>query len=538
MSEEIKPTGVKTYVLSSLSVQLLLLPVLMTLLFLISGSLLAKIGADAGEDTYPLIQWAVAFIGSLLVGGATGYVFSSYKKTISSKVKYIAAMLPIAYACLFAVLLLLFSNENYNSGLWGLYVFKNPLFFIIDIVLHFTGSPWLMVVVELMAYTGFLLGVVLQSALIRQVSSIKTTFTVKAFVAASCAIAILACSLTSKHVITNGYIALAHGENTMKNELTEHELFDMAPFKENNGLAKLSHPASLQFTELEEMPRLDGATAAYPVYASFVQAVYTGLGDYYDANKEDASKEDYLAFVASEMYPYSIVKNSKTSEAYERLIRGDTDIIFVAEPSRQHFEAIQAKGDEFVLTPVANEAFVFFANVKNPVEQLTVQQIQDIYSGKITNWREVSGPNRSIVPYQRPENSGSQTIMLSKVMQGVPMMEPTTKTMASAMGGILREVADYKNAINAIGYSFLYYSSSMVSTNQIKYIAVNGVLPSAETIRSGQYPFTVPVYAVTLKSNENPNVSKFIDWILSSEGQSLIEQTGYIPAGQGAAAQP
>ena len=127
------------------------------------------------------------------------------------------------------------------------------------------------------------------------------------------------------------------------------------------------------------------------------------------------------------------------------LINGQTDIIFVAEPSKLQVEMIKAKGDEFVLTPIASEAFVFFTNIKNPVDNLTIKQLLDIYTGKITNWKEVDGQSKSILPYQRPENSGSQTIMQNKVMKGIKMLEPTKETYASGMGEIISKVSSYQN---------------------------------------------------------------------------------------------
>ena len=223
------------------------------------------------------------------------------------------------------------------------------------------------------------------------------------------------------------------------------------------------------------------------------------------------------------------MKCSKTDVAYERLIAGQTDIIFVAEPSKAQLEAIKARGDEFVLTPIGSEAFVFFTNSKNPVENLSLNQIQAIYSGKITRWSEVGGPWNKILPYQRPENSGSQTVMQNKVMKGITMLEQTKETYAGGMGEIISQVASYRNAKNALGYTFMYYSTEMIRNKQIKYLAVNGVKPTPETVRNKTYPFTVPVYAVTLKSNQQENVSRFLQWVLSEEGQSLIEKTGYVP---------
>ncbi|MGF7186386.1 ABC-type phosphate transport system substrate-binding protein [Desulfitispora alkaliphila] len=170
------------------------------------------------------------------------------------------------------------------------------------------------------------------------------------------------------------------------------------------------------------------------------------MDEYYQANKNNHDKDIYTAFVASDEYPFNIIKCSKTGTAYERLINGETDIIFVAEPSSAHVEAIVAKGDKFVLTPLGSEAFVFFTNAENPVESLITKELQRIYSGKITNWRDVGGENRSILPYQRPENSGSQTIMQNWVMRDVEMQEPTQETYAGGMGQIISQVASYRNA--------------------------------------------------------------------------------------------
>ena len=135
----------------------------------------------------------------------------------------------------------------------------------------------------------------------------------------------------------------------------------------------------------ENHPMLDGATAAYPVYGAIAQALYKGLDE-----------STVGRFVAC----------SKTDEAYERLIRGEIDIFFGAQPSAQQLQAAKEKGFEFVLTPIAREAFVFFVHRENPVSSLSLEQIQDIYQKKITNWSRVDGNDAKIIPFQRPENSG------------------------------------------------------------------------------------------------------------------------------------
>ena len=526
----------RRYIIGVITAQMILLPILITLGSFIFPSVMNLISdtireAGLGNDVMKLAHALATIIATLIIGGAVGYLFSrqSKDKPDSAKIRYITLLIPLIYAFTFAILALVLSKGDYNSSWWGVYIFKNPMFLIFDIFLAFTGMNALIAVVELTAYTGFALGFLLQEQVAK--SGIKDTASrnIKALLAAFCLAVIVFTGNINRDVIDNGIIELMYGESNVGKDLTEYDLLQIAPFREDSGLAKLDREATLQFKEIDDMPRLDGATAAYPVYAAFVEAVYKGLGDYYNVNKNKNDKDIYIAFVESDQPPVDIVKCSKTDRAYERLIDGQTDIIFVAEPSKSHNDLIKAKGDEFVLTPIGYEAFVFFTNIRNPIENLTIEQIQDVYSGKISNWKEVGGQNRDILPYQRPENSGSQTVMENKVMKDVEMIEPKEESIAEGMGGMIKEVASYKNAKNSIGYSFMYYSSSMVKNNQIKYIGVNGIKPTTETVRNKAYPFTVPVYAVTLKSNTKENVSKLISWILSEEGQSLIEKTGYVP---------
>lgn len=525
----------KSHIAASLAVQMILIPILLTLgLFAVSGIFAGLLNNSSkpapGSEALKLIYVLTALFGSLLVGGATGYIFSALSKNTpaSAKVRYVVPGLPVVYALLFAVPALLLANGNFNSGWWGAYALKNPTFFVFDFAMAFSGLHFIMPVAELSGYSGFAAGILLRELISGTALRSRPAVRMKAALGILLAVAVVFPCVGSRDVISSGIMELRYGKSTVGNDLTEFDLMNIAPFKEDNGLAKLEGKASLQYSSFDEMPRLDGATAAYPVYAAFVQAVYKGLGDYYEANRNTNGKDIYAAFVASDEYPLNIVKCSKTATAYERLINGQADIIFVAEPSNSQVDMVKAKGDEFVLTPIGSEAFVFFTNIRNPVENLTIKQIQAIYSGAITNWKEVGGANKKILPFQRPEDSGSQTIMQNKVMKGIKMLEPAKETYAGGMGDIISRVAGYKNAKTALGYSFMYYSSSMIRNNQIKYVSVDGIKPTPETVRNETYPFTIPVYAVSLKSCANRNVKQFLDWILSDEGQGLIEKTGYV----------
>ncbi|MGG1658046.1 substrate-binding domain-containing protein [Brevibacillus sp. NRS-1366] len=284
----------------------------------------------------------------------------------------------------------------------------------------------------------------------------------------------------------------------------DFDLEEYRPFGENTKAVKLDQPSTLKLDS--DLPRLDGATALYPLYASFAQAVYP--------------KKQY------DQYEGEVMGNT-TPRAYENLIEGKADIIFVAAPSKQQLNDAKRQGVELKLTPIGREAFVFFVNAANPVKGLSTEQIQKIYSGQITNWQEVGGQNEQIRAFQRPENSGSQT-MLQKVMAGQELMTPPQDDVVSGMGGIIERTSNYKNYNNAIGYSFLFFATEMVKNGNIRLLEVDGVMPDKSTIVNKEYPLAAEFYAVTAGST-NPNVSRLIEWILSGQGQSLVEETGYTP---------
>jgi phosphate transport system substrate-binding protein len=283
-------------------------------------------------------------------------------------------------------------------------------------------------------------------------------------------------------------------------------LYDYMPFQDESKIARLNEEANLRLSD--QLPRLDGATALYPVYAAFVEAVYP-RGTY--------NPYDYSSYVTS----------MQTSTAYERLIYGEVDVIFVAGPSYEHLLLAEQQGVELNLIPIGREAFVFFVNASNPVDNLSLDDIRHIYSGAITNWSDVGGLNAQIQAFQRPVGSGSQTALI-KLMGDMPLMDAPEEFMVGGMGGIISSTANYRNHRHALGYSFRYYSTELVQNKEIKHLAINGVFPTVESIRDGSYPITSSFYAVTAH-HTNPHLDDFIAWILSEQGQYLIEASGYVP---------
>ena len=262
-------------------------------------------------------------------------------------------------------------------------------------------------------------------------------------------------------------------------------LWQYEPFSEGTKAVSLEEQSTLRFHR-EDLLRLDGATALYPIYAGFVQAVYP-QGEYplYDNNTSEG---------------YGSVTCSGTVNAYERLITGRTDLIFAAAPSQEQLEMARRAAKELHLTPIGREAFVFFVNSRNPVEGLTVEQIQGIYTGQITNWNQVGGKNQPIRPFQRLENSGSQSALL-RLMDGLPLIEPEKEDRVGGMGGIIQQVASYRNYKNSIGFSFRFYASEMAANDQIRLLALDGVSPTKESIRDGSYPISDSFFCHHCRSN-------------------------------------
>ena len=269
-------------------------------------------------------------------------------------------------------------------------------------------------------------------------------------------------------------------------------LKEYLPFEESS---KIVHKTSnIKITE--DIPLIDGATALYPVYSSFVNALY--------------SKET-VKFDGKDFDKTSSIQKAGTTNAFKRVINGEVDIIFCAEPSKKQLEYAASKNVELELIPIGKEAFIFIVNKNNPINDLTVDQIKQIYTGKINNWKDLGGEYTPIIALQRAEGSGSQTAMLS-FMNGEEM-ERINQTILG----------------RSIGYSFRYYVESIVKDGKLKMISINGVTPNIENIQNNTYPIVDNFYMIYRKDNTNKNIKTIEDYILSQEGQDIIKEIGYVP---------
>lgn len=258
---------------------------------------------------------------------------------------------------------------------------------------------------------------------------------------------------------------------------------------------------------VETYPRVDGSTVTIPL--------------------SEALAARLIGISLEEVRPY--ILHNKTHQAYINLIAGNADLIFVTSPSVEELQLAEEAGVDLEVIPVVSEAFVFLVNADNPVEVLSHEQIRKIYSGTITNWSELGGPDLPIVAYQRPVNSGSQTGFLALVMQGLTPAEPPTEQVIAEMGMLIDAVAAYDNQPDAIGYSYYYFVMDMWGSEKIKLVEIDGIAPTADTISSGAYRYTTAYYAVIRADQPQDSPARqVVEWLLSESGQELAVGAGYV----------
>lgn len=223
------------------------------------------------------------------------------------------------------------------------------------------------------------------------------------------------------------------------------------------------------------------------------------------------------------------IKSSKTHGAFINLIDGEADIILthrtISADEKVHADSV---GVTLIETPIAFDAFVFIVNKSNPVKSLTVNQIQKIYTGEITNWSEVGGKDASIKVFTRPRNSGSEEVFRELVMVGLVPAD----FIASAIGGMAQVFGEILYNEDAICYTFNTYKNlqARIPDSEVPKIAINGIFPDEKTIKKGTYPFISKVH-VAIRSNleHNTMAFKLYEWMQSKEAKSIITECGFLP---------
>lgn len=261
----------------------------------------------------------------------------------------------------------------------------------------------------------------------------------------------------------------------------------------------------------EDYPTVDGSTACIPLMAAMEHAL-TG--------------RDLTEIQTG-------ISVSTTGFAWQRIISDyePPRMLLVYEAPEYIQQEVADSSVELEVTPIGRDALVFMVNEQNPVKSLTHQQLLDIYTGKITNWKEVGGEDLEITAFQRSEDSGSQTLFKKLVMQGTEPMQAPTELAPADMGGLVDSLAAYNNSGSAIGFSVYYYIDQMYSKPGLRLIAIEGIQPDNDTIASQSYPFCNDFFTVFRASEPADSPVRVAStWLQSPEGKDCIRQNGYVPA--------
>jgi phosphate transport system substrate-binding protein len=215
------------------------------------------------------------------------------------------------------------------------------------------------------------------------------------------------------------------------------------------------------------------------------------------------------------------VSESGSGNGAKSLINGVCDI---ADMSRfmkdKEFTAAVEKGIFPTFHVVALDGLPILVHPSNPVSALTIEQVRDIYLGKITNWKDVGGPDKKIVMVSRDTNSGTYETFEGKVMNKEKITQGCE--YVGSNGAVRARVQSTPTAIGYAGLGFV--------DKTVKALSINGVYPSKKTVISGKYPIARPLYMVT---NGYPkmgsHVYQFITLYLSPKGQEMVERIGFVP---------
>jgi len=215
------------------------------------------------------------------------------------------------------------------------------------------------------------------------------------------------------------------------------------------------------------------------------------------------------------------------------LINGTVDIANASRKIKEEeIDEAKSNGIEPVEHTIARDAIAVIVNPENPVSELTLKQISDIYSGKFSNWTEVGGEDRPIVRLSRETNSGTHVYFLETVLR---LGNSDDKTLFSMDTLLLPSsegiIAELRQNPNAIGYDGLGYVPK-----DLKVIAIAKeeggpyVLPSIATVNDKSYPIARDLYMYT---NGEPTgvIKEYLDWILSPEAQEIVAELGFVPVG-------
>ena len=259
----------------------------------------------------------------------------------------------------------------------------------------------------------------------------------------------------------------------------------------------------------ENYPLVDGSTANMPLLAKLYSEIC------------GVSVEEAESMVSV---------SGGTGAAWRSFLWGGSDILIVYEAPDGIPEEFEEAGIQLEIDPIGRDGLVFLVNKANPVNDLAAGQLRDIYTGRITDWQDAGGAPGPITAFQRNPDSGSQTLFLKLLMDGIEPMKPPVELVPASMSGFIEAVAGFDGSGGAIGYSVFYYADLMYANPDLKILSVDGVAPSFDSISGGEYPLINDFYIVIRADAPSGSPERLLrDWLLTDEGAALLKEARYVP---------
>ena len=294
-------------------------------------------------------------------------------------------------------------------------------------------------------------------------------------------------------------------------------------------------PTSMKDITIGNFPVLDGSDSTSPLrYILMCKLLgfdYEWQASPFIQNPDEAPKQVVPIFTCSEDERRELLTkrllNSNTHQSFMNLIDDKVEVIITARSiSRDEKAYADEQGVTLIEKPIARDALAFMVNLKNPVNNLSIEQIQSIYTGEIVNWSEVGGLDCMMKPYVRNRNSGSQEKFETMVMVGLTIKDfpemQIGKTMMAPYYQLEQDTA-------GIAFTPFYYYKVMVGSGSTKAIGVNGVAMTKENIKNDTYPYTSHVYtAVRSDIDKSSMAYRLFEFLTSEEGQAIVDESGYV----------
>jgi phosphate transport system substrate-binding protein len=311
--------------------------------------------------------------------------------------------------------------------------------------------------------------------------------------------------------------------------LTALWMLSMAFFSSCNEEADDYGNFKIEGLTLENYPKVDGSTSTAPLN-NLTASILLG----YNYEWQQALFQNGLWQLITDLpdeFVSERIKASQTHQAFINLIDSEADIILSARKmSDDEKEYAANAGVTLIETPVAWDAFIFITNKENPVRSVTIEQIRDIYTANIRNWKAVGGNDAPINPYVRNVNSGSQELMETLVMKDRKISlwpiyphEPEVPSMWDVFSTLRTDV-------NGLAYTVHYYKEHIVREDLVNSLSINGIYPNKNTIKTGKYPLIAEIYAVIRSDLDKSSMAyRLYELLRTKNSRGVIEEGGYIP---------